>query len=67
MILNAIREVGPDSAKIIKYFNEPRYYDSLMGSLYMDEYGDSNLQYHYVYQIMDDKLELRRKNRRPGV
>ena len=61
MILNAIREVGPDSAKIIKYFNEPRYYDSLMGSLYMDEYGDSNLQYHYVYQIMDDKLELRRK------
>jgi len=58
-LYRAVKASGSKRDQIADYLDTPRYFDGSYGLVYMDEYGDSFIKYYYIYEINDNKLNIK--------
>lgn len=57
----AIKSTGATKSGINKYLSSPHYFNSPFGRSYMNSTGDSISQFHYIFEIRNDSLTLKKK------
>ncbi|MBF0413072.1 MAG: ABC transporter substrate-binding protein [Desulfamplus sp.] len=57
ILYDAIREVGYSREAIKAYFETPRIYDTIYGSIAMDQYGDSTGKRITILETMNGKMD----------
>ncbi len=61
IVYEGIKYAGAERDALIKYFEEPRYYNDGYGSLYMNQYGDSFPNHLFLKEIKDGRIVLRER------
>ncbi|MGL1890380.1 MAG: ABC transporter substrate-binding protein [Spirochaetaceae bacterium] len=60
-IYNVIEQVGDNRDNLLKYLSENRVIDWSFGKVRIDSFGDAHNQYYYLYEIMNNELNLKEK------
>ncbi len=63
LIYRGIEEVGSDRDRLRAWLEQPRLFDMGYGKIFINEFGDSIMQYHNIREIADDRLMLIEKVR----
>ncbi|MCP4748195.1 MAG: amino acid ABC transporter substrate-binding protein [Desulfobacteraceae bacterium] len=61
LLYQAIETAGPYPDKINGYLEQSRILDSGYGKVFMTEFGDSIMQFHYIREIADGRVVLKEK------
>lgn len=57
-IYKALKSVGSNRKRLLEYFNTPRIMDGPYGVNSMDQFGDMESEFFYLYIIKNDELTL---------
>ncbi|MCP4694444.1 MAG: amino acid ABC transporter substrate-binding protein, partial [Desulfobacterales bacterium] len=58
VVYRALEEAGGDRDRLRAWLDQPRIHDVGHGKIFLNEFGDSIMQHHYIQEISDDRLIL---------
>lgn len=60
-LYEAIESKGASRSGINRYLSTPHYFNSPFGRSYMNKTGDSVTKYHYIFEVSNESLILKKK------